>query len=124
MSDARSYGAHCSKAPHDPSRRAVIVLRVTGLVRMHIVALYAPGEVLEEELVVRAPAHVDHHRAPNKSAGIQAANPAHNLEERAPPAGIGEQTRASHCLVLGNALAIEAAGVDRNSEVLKTRERQ
>src|ERR1700756_2608581 len=103
--------AHCSKAPHDSGRCAVIVLRVAGVMRMHVVALHTPGEVLDEEFIVRATADVDDQRAPYKSAGIQTANTCRRLDERSPPSGIDEKTRASDRLVLGHPLAIKAAAI-------------
>src|SRR5579862_7923815 len=113
-----------SEAPDNTGGSAIVVLGVAGVTRAHIVTLYAPGEIFDEELIVCPAANVDHQRTPDKSAGIETSNACPNLEERAPPSDIGEKTGTGHRLVLSHALAIKATAIDEDPELLKTRERQ
>lgn len=57
------------ESPDKTGGCAVIVLRIAGVVRVHVVALNAPGEILEKDFVVEAAAHIDYKRVIDKGIG-------------------------------------------------------
>src|SRR5580704_6349997 len=89
-----------SKAPDNSRGCPVVGLVGAGIVSTHVVALHPPGEVLEEELVIRAAADVQRGRIVEDAAGVDALNAAHAMHERAPLAESGGQAKTTKEVVL------------------------
>ena len=110
-----------SEAPDDTGGSAVVVLISAEVVGVHVVALQAPGEVLEEEFVVRAAADVDDQRVVDEAARVQVTNAGHGMHEGPPLPEVGRQAWAGDRVVLRNVArircAVEAAGIDHQAEV-------
>lgn len=85
---------------------------------VHVVALKAPGKILEEELVVDAAANIDFQRVVDEAAGIQVANTGHGVDEGTPLSEIGGNTGAAEEVVLHESAApVEAADIGDEPDV-------
>src|SRR5438270_12947238 len=80
---------------------AVIVLRVAGVMRVHVIALNTPGEILEKYFVIKAAANVDHQRVIHKGVGrANVPNAGHGMDERPDLTDIGGEAGATDNVVL------------------------
>src|SRR5579859_1064055 len=115
----------CSEAPDNTGRRAVVILRGAQIMRVHIVALQAPGEILKEELIVGAAANVDLQRVVNEAAGVQMTNAGHGVDERPPLSETGREAWAAQRVVLHQAFAaIKPADIRHQSDAWIAAERE
>src|SRR5579864_1553716 len=111
-----------SKAPHEPSGGAVIVLVSAGVVAVEVVALEAPGEILEAELVVRTAAYVDDVWVIDEAHRVHMTDAAHALQEGAPLSKVKGEPRAGNADVLRYrivAASIITTAIDDQSEARK-----
>src|SRR5947209_3616966 len=70
------------ESPDKTGGGAVIVLRVAGVMRVHVIALNAPGEILQEDFVIEAAAHIDDQRVIHKCVGrTNVTNAGHGMNE-------------------------------------------
>src|SRR5208337_3135301 len=83
------------------------------------VALQAPGEAFEPELVIRAAAKVDGVWVVDEMVGVYVPYASHGLNEGTPLPKIGGKTRAEETAVHGHAGAVEAVGIEHKPEVRK-----
>src|SRR5205085_1046383 len=109
----------------ETSGGAVIVLRVAGVMRVHVIALNAPGEVLKEDFVIEAAAHVDHQRVIHKGVGrAHVTDAGHGMNKGSDLTDIGGEAGATDNVVLPQAVAaIETAAVHYQAETRKAGER-
>src|SRR5258708_291808 len=123
-SKAKTNGALSprSEPPHNPGRSAVIVLISAGIMRVHVVALKTPREVLEPELVVDASPDVNQQRPVSKPARTQSPDAGHRMYERPPLSHVGRKAWAAGDVVFGFAAPVKAAPVSDQAEVRKTDE--
>jgi len=92
---------------------------------VHVIALKAPGKILEEEFVVDAAAHINFQRVVDEASGIQVANAGHGVDEGTPLSKVSGDAGAAHDVVLNeSAAAVEAAGIGDESDVGKAAEGQ
>src|SRR5579864_2965674 len=111
-----------SKAPHEPSGGAVIVLVGAGVVAVEVIALEAPGEILEAEFVVCAAAYVDDVRVIDEAHRIYVTDAAHTLHEGSPLSKVKREPRAGNADVLRYrivAASIITTAIDHQSEARK-----
>src|SRR5437763_9576665 len=101
------------ESPDEPGGGAVIVLCVAGIVRVHVIALNTPGEILEKYFVIKAAANVDHQRVIHKGVGrAHVPDAGHGMNERPDLTDIGGEAGATDNVVLPQAVAaIETAAV-------------
>src|SRR5947209_1569506 len=94
--------------------------------RVHVVALHAPGEILEKYFVIEAAANVDHQRVIYKGVGrANVPNAGHGMNERPDLADICGEPGAADDIVLAQAIAaIKAATIHYQAEAGKARERE
>lgn len=113
------------ESPDETGGGAVIVLRVAGVMRVHVIALNTPGEVLEEHFVIEAAAHIDHQRVIDKCIGrTNVTNAGHGMNEGSDLSDIGGESGAANNVVLPQAIAaVKAAAVHDQAEPRKARER-
>src|ERR1700681_4070636 len=100
-----------SEAPDQSGGSAVIVLRGAAVVTAEVIALQAPGEILEVKFVVGAAAHSDGEGIVDEAVGIDVADSGHGLHERAPFSVSEGKARAADEDVLSDPLAEIAAAV-------------
>src|SRR5579864_4878209 len=114
------------ESPDKTGGGAVIVLRVAGVMRVHVIALNAPGEILEEDFVIEAAAHIDHQRVIDKRVGrAHVTNAGHGMNEGSDLSYIRRQPGAADNVVLPQAIAaIETAAVHNQAETGKAGERE
>src|SRR5437764_11437855 len=62
----KSDGVPELESPDNSGGGAVIVLVVAGVMGVHVVALHAPGKILEEKFVIETAASIDNQRVINK----------------------------------------------------------
>src|SRR5579864_2296250 len=94
---------------------------------VHVIALHAPGKILEEDLVVHPAADVDHEGPVNDSAGIDPVNSSHGVNKWTPFFVLHREARTAHEIVVLDAakavVAVETAGIGDEAEVCKPGER-
>jgi len=92
---------------------------------VHVIALKAPGKILEEKFVVDAAADINFQRVVDEASGIQVANAGHGVDEGTPLSEIGGDAGAAEDVVLNeSAAAIEAADIGDESDAGKAAEGQ
>src|SRR5436305_4794808 len=93
--------------------------------RVHVIALNTPGEILEKYFVIEAAANVDHKRVIDKGVGrAHVTDAGHGMNERPDLADIGGEAGATDNVVLPQAVAaIETAAVHYQAETRKAGER-
>lgn len=92
---------------------------------VHVIALKAPGKILEEEFVVDAAADINFQRVVDEASGIQVANAGHGVDEGTPLSEIGGDAGAAHDVVLNESAAtVKAADIGDESDVGKAAEGQ
>src|ERR1700721_468118 len=105
------------KSPDQSGGTAVVALLVAQIARADVISLHPPGKFLEEEFVIDASANIDCQRIVSVSSGLNHLQASHAVNKR-PPLSVGDgKTRTSYEGVLGNAVAIDAAAVEHESQV-------
>src|SRR5579859_681624 len=91
----------------------------------HVIALTAPGKILEEEFVVDAATDINFQRVVDEALGIQVADAGHGVDEGTPFSEIGGDTWAAEDVVLNeSAAAVEAADIGNKPDAGKAAEGQ
>src|ERR1051326_3356026 len=112
-----------SESPDDAGGGAIVVLGGAQIMGMHVIALKAPGEILEEEFVVDAAADINFQRIVNKASGIQVAHARHGVDEGTPLSKIGGDAGTAQEVVLNkSAAAVKAADIGDESDAGKAAE--
>src|SRR5262249_5879373 len=97
-----------------------------SIVRVHEIGLKAPGKILEENLVVRAAAHVDHAVSVSNPTRVYLLNAAHAVHKRTPFSVCRRKAHAAEQVVRRDAselvVAVEAAAIDDETYMRKARE--
>src|ERR1700742_219900 len=101
-----------SEAPDDSCGGAVIVLRDAEIVGVHVVALEAPGKILEPQFVIESAAYIDEKRIVDEASRVEMTNASHGIHEGTQLADIGGVARPGDYVVLGYAAgSIKAAAI-------------
>src|SRR5580700_12043588 len=88
------------EAPDDSGRGPVIVLRRAQVMRVQIVGLKAPGEILEGKFVIGPAANINQDRVVDKDARVHVPNAGHAVHERAPFSDVAREPQAADKIVL------------------------
>src|SRR5579863_1110726 len=84
---------------------------------MHVIALEAPREILEEDLVIDTAADVDDDGIVDKAAGIQVTNSGHSVNERPKAPDGGGIARPGDEVILRDATgSVETAGIEDQTD--------
>src|SRR5579863_5655810 len=84
---------------------------------VYIVELQPPGEILEWNFAIYAPANIDGDRIEDCAARVGVLNTGHGIDEGAPPAVVSGNPWSQHGVVLRHPSPVKAAGVQHNSEI-------
>src|SRR5580704_15315452 len=95
-----------SEAPYQAGGCAVVALIGAEVVAAHVIALQAPGKILEHEFVVGAAADVDDDWIVNVAERLEMLNASHGVDKGTPFSEVGGKARAEDGVILPDAGAI------------------